>query len=169
MTTSAASGPRESAPLRAVGVGGLVLAVPIVLLITLWPSHLFMEVKPQVVRGLEWMHERELLEWLYWTRLEVLANVAMLVPVALLLTFALGARRWWLAVAACVAGSAGVELVQHFMPGRVASVGDVVANGLGACIGALLAAGALAVVARHRMSVDARPPVPGRAGDTRVR
>lgn len=168
MTEARASARRGAAPLRSVGVGGLLLAVPIVLTITLWPSHLFMGMKPQVVRGLEWMHERELVEWLYWTRLEVLANVAMLVPVALLLTFALGARRWWLAAAACIAGSIGVELVQHFMPGRVASVGDVVANGLGACVGALLAAG-LEAIARARRAERPRPPAPDRVQDARVR
>ena len=130
---------REMAPLRRVGALGLLLAVPVVLLMTLWPTHFLLRAKPRVVRGIEWLHAREMLEWLYWTRLEVLANVAMLVPVALLLTFVLGARRWWLAVTLCVALSFGVELTQHFMPGRVATVQDIVANGAGALIGALLA------------------------------
>ena len=141
---------RRIAPLRRVGTVGLLLAVPIVLVITLWPNHLFMRAKPRVVQGLEWLHAQQLFEWLYWTRLEVLANIAMLVPVALLLTFALGARRWWVAVAMCVAASVGVELVQSVMPGRVSSVLDIVANGLGAVIGALVAVGIEAIVVRGR-------------------
>ena len=141
---------RRSAPLRRVGSVGLLLGVPIVLVITLWPSHLFMRAKPRVVQGIEWLHSQQLFEWLYWTRLEVLANVAMLVPVALLLTFALGARRWWMAVAMCVAASVGVELVQSFMPGRVSSNLDVIANGLGAVIGALLGVAIEAMVVRGR-------------------
>lgn len=151
----AATSRSDAHPLRRLGVIGLAIALPVVLIVTLWPTHLLMEVKPQVVRGIEWFHDRQLFEWLYWTRLEVLANVAMLVPVALLLTFLLGARRWWVAVAICAAASLGVELVQHFMPGRIASVLDVVANGLGALFGAAIAAGIEVIVVRAR-----RAPIP---------
>lgn len=129
---------------------GLAVTAPLALIVTLWPTHLLMPAKPRVVRGLEWLHERGLFEWLYWTRLEVLANVAMLVPIALLLTFILGARRWWATVAACVVASASIEIAQHFMPGRVASMRDIVANGLGALIGAVLAVGVEAAIARAR-------------------
>lgn len=150
MTEPRSRNARRIAPLRRLGSVGLLLGVPIVLVITLWPSHLFMSAKPRVVQGLEWLHARQLFEWLYWTRLEVLANVAMLVPVALLLTFALGARRWWMAVAMCVAASAGIEAVQYVMPGRVSSILDVIANGLGAVIGALVAVAIEAMVVRGR-------------------
>ena len=138
------------APLRGLGALGLLFAIPTVVLITLWPSHLFLAAKPRIMRGLEWLHAREMLEWLYWTRLEVLANVAMFVPVAMLLTLMLGARRWWLAFGLCLAATAGIELTQHFMPGRVASVQDIVANGVGAVIGVLLAAGIEALVRAAR-------------------
>ncbi|MGM1028336.1 MAG: VanZ family protein [Actinomycetota bacterium] len=147
---------RAQAPLRRLGVIGLLIALPVVLILTLWPTQLVMRAKSDVVRGLEWFHEREMLEWLYWTRLEVLANVAMLVPVALLLTFLLGRRRWWLAVALCAGASLGVETLQFFMPGRVASVPDIVANSLGACIGALLAVAVEASVARARRAATRR-------------
>lgn len=143
-------------PLRRLGIVGLAITAPLALLLTLWPTHLLMRAKPQVVRGIEWFHDRDLFEWIYWTRLEVLANVAMLVPIALLLTFVLGARRWWIAVALCAAASLGVELVQYSMPGRVASVLDVVANSLGALIGALLAAVIEVVVVRARRSSTRR-------------
>lgn len=134
--------------MRRAGSIGLLIAVPVVLVITLWPNHLFMRAKPMVVRGLEWLHAHQLFEWLYWTRLEVLANVAMLVPVAMLLTFVLGARRWWLAVGLCVAASVGVEAMQLFMPGRVSSFVDVVANGIGSVTGSLLAVGAETIAVR---------------------
>lgn len=141
---------RDRAPLRRLGVIGLLIGLPVVLVLTLWPTQLVMRAKPEVVRGLQWFHEREMLEWLYWTRLELLANVAMLVPVALLLTFLLGRRRWWLAVALCAGASLGVEALQSFMPGRVASVPDIVANSLGACLGALLAVAVEVIVVRAR-------------------
>lgn len=127
------------APLRRAGIIGLLLLVPVVLLITLWPTHALLRLKPVVVRGLTALHDRGILEPLTWVRLEVLANVAMLVPVALALVLAIGGRRWLLAVAACAGLSIAVELVQHTMPGRIASPLDVAANTAGALIGALLA------------------------------
>lgn len=145
--------PRSSAPLRRVGVIGLLLALPVVAVLTLWPTHWLLRVKPGVVRGIEWFHARELLQWVYWTRLEVLANVAMFVPLALLLVFLLGARRWWMALGLCVAATIGIELVQHvLLPGRVASAKDVVANTAGAVIGVVIAVAIEAVVraGRHR-------------------
>lgn len=149
---------RETAPLRRLGVVGLLVSVPVVLLVTLWPTHFLLRAKPRVVQGIEWLHARQMFEWIYWTRLEVLANVAMFVPLALLLTFVLGARRWWIAVALCVALSVGVELAQlALLPGRVASARDVVANGVGALFGVGLAAAIEGVVrsARRRARVGA--------------
>lgn len=138
---SALAAPRRgAAPLRRVGIVGLAAAVPVIALITLWPTHFLLRIKPRVVQGIEWLHARDMFEWIYWTRLEVLANVAMFVPLALLLTFVLGARRWWLALALCLAVTVGIEATQHFMPGRVASMRDIVANGAGAAIGVALAA-----------------------------
>ena len=139
---------RDVAPLRTVGALGLLLCVPVVLVVTLWPTHFLLRLKPRVVRGLEWLHARDLADWLTWTRLEVLANVAMFVPLALLLTFVLGARRWWITVGLCVAVSLGVELAQHAMPGRIASARDIVTNGLGAVLGVSLAIPVEAIVRR---------------------
>lgn len=139
-----------AAPLRRLGIAGLALAIPVVLLVTLWPTHFLLRAKPRVTRGIEWLHARDLFDWLTWTRLEVLANVGMFVPVALLVTFVLGARRWWVTVAACTALSVAVELVQAFMPGRIAAALDVIANGLGALLGALLAVTIEALVRRRR-------------------
>lgn len=145
------------APLRRLGVVGLLLAVPVAALLTLWPTHWLLRLKPRVLRGIEWFHARDMLEWVYWTRLEVLANVAMFVVLALLLVFALGARRWWIALGVCFAATIGIELVQHlFLPGRVASAKDVVANGAGAVIGVVAAALIEAAVRGSRRRSRAR-------------
>ena len=141
---------RAAAPLRRLGIAGLALVTPVVLVVTLWPTHFLLRAKPRVTRGIEWLHARDLFDWLTWTRLEVLANVAMFVPVALLVTFVLGARRWWVTVIACAALSVAVELVQALMPGRVAAALDIVANSLGALLGALLAVAIEALVRRSR-------------------
>lgn len=159
------------APLRRPALAALAILLPVALLVTLWPTHALLRLKPVTVRGLTWLHDRGVVEWLTWVRLEVLANVAMLVPVAAALALALGARRWPWVLGACVAASIGVELVQLQMPGRVASPLDVVANGAGAALGCALgvaieraaAASRRARVRRAARSEAATTPS-GRAG-----
>jgi glycopeptide antibiotics resistance protein len=77
---------------------------------------------------------------------QFLANVALFVPLALIVGMA--TRRWWLGLVVGIATSGGSELVQRALPGRDASVEDVIANSLGAAIGAVLA---LAMVRRQRV------------------
>ncbi|GAA5784191.1 hypothetical protein GCM10007860_16710 [Chitiniphilus shinanonensis] len=77
----------------------------------------------------------------YFTFFDNFANVLAYVPLGLGLVQWLR-RRWYawpLAVAGGVALSAGVEFVQQFLPDRVASNLDILANGTGAVIGATLA------------------------------
>jgi len=80
--------------------------------------------------------------WLGFTRLEVLCNVAIIAPVSLLGSIAWPRSRWqdWTAygfLAAIV-----VELLQGLvLPGRDASFSDIVANGSGALVGALIVRG----------------------------
>lgn len=69
---------------------------------------------------------------------EFAANIALFVPVGLLVT--LVSRRVWLGVVLALVLSAGAELVQELLPGRMASPRDVLANTLGAAIGAVIAA-----------------------------
>ena len=89
-----------------------------------------------------------------------LANVALFVPLALIV--GLASRRWRLGLAIGIATSIGSELVQRALPGRDASLEDVIANSLGAAIGALIA---LAVLNRRRSDPDShdsdsRTPLP---------
>jgi glycopeptide antibiotics resistance protein len=78
-------------------------------------------------------------DWFTFSRLEFLANVAMFVPVGLFFVLLLGRSRWWLAILLGVAMTAGIELAQKWIAGRVSDPRDVVANSLGAVIGTLLA------------------------------
>ncbi len=73
--------------------------------------------------------------------LEFVANIALFVPFGML---ALAAFRWtrvWSATAAGFFTSCLIEGVQLFLPTRFSTVSDLVANTLGALIGALLIAG----------------------------
>jgi hypothetical protein len=85
-----------------------------------------------------------------WSETEVIANVALFVPAGFLLAVLLG--RPLLAAALTVLASACIELAQQqFLPTRVPTLADVVHNGLGGLVGAILAA------PLSRVGLSARP------------
>ena len=67
--------------------------------------------------------------------LEFTANVGMFVPIGALVA-ALG-RHWWIAFAVGIALTCGIEFVQLFLPARFPDVRDILANSLGALLGAV--------------------------------
>lgn len=117
-----------------LGLGAYLLAV---LLVTMWPS-------PETTAAPSWA--QAVLGAVNGAGipltievLEALANVAMFVPLGVLLVV-LGTRP----VHAIVAGlllSGTIETVQLAIPGRVSTLQDVVLNTAGAALGAILAAG----------------------------
>lgn len=72
-------------------------------------------------------------------RLEFLANIALFVPVGMFLMLLFGTRLWWLALGASFAMTTAIEIAQRSIPGRVPDERDLLANGLGAVIGVLVA------------------------------
>ncbi|RNL65720.1 VanZ family protein [Nocardioides marmoriginsengisoli] len=73
-----------------------------------------------------------------WSETEVLANVALFVPIGFLLTVVLG--RPVMSIVLCVLGSACIELAQQqWLPSRVPTIADVQHNSLGGLIGSLVA------------------------------
>lgn len=84
-------------------------------------------------------------EWFTFMRLEFIANIAMFVPFGIFLLLLLGRRRWWLAIVLAVVLTASIEFTQQFIPSRVPDMRDLLANGIGAVVGTLLA---LALTAR---------------------
>ena len=83
--------------------------------------------------------------WPAWGAVETLANIALLVPAVFFLT--LRVRRPMLIVLFASACSAGIELIQAFLPalGRACDTTDWEMNTIGAVIGALLAVFTLAL------------------------
>lgn len=73
------------------------------------------------------------------SRLEFLANIALFVPVGMFLLLLFGTRLWWVALAASLAMTTAIEVAQRSIPGRVPDERDLLANGLGAIIGILVA------------------------------
>ena len=87
--------------------------------------------------------------------LEVAGNVALFVPFGAL---SLTAYRWmrvWSAMLAGLVTSGLIEGVQLFLPTRYSTVSDLIANTAGACLGALLVAGARRIRDRRRAASGA--------------
>ncbi|MFS0892916.1 VanZ family protein [Microbacterium sp. 179-I 3D3 NHS] len=84
--------------------------------------------------------------------LEILANVALFVPVGLLLLLAFPRLRVWQAVVVGGLMSLLIEGVQALMPTRIPAVSDLIANTSGTLIGALIVAVILALAGVRRAS-----------------
>lgn len=78
-------------------------------------------------------------DWLTFSAVEFLANIALFVPFGLFLVLLLGRRQWWLAIVLSVLTTVGIEFTQQFVSGRVTDPRDILANSLGGAIGAVLA------------------------------
>lgn len=78
------------------------------------------------------------LGWLTDRRAEYAANVALFVPVGVLLVLLVGSRLWWLALGAGLVLTSLIETVQRVVPGRVPDERDVAANTLGTAVGIAL-------------------------------
>lgn len=90
-------------------------------------------------------------------RVELLANVALLLPAAVFA--ALATRRPWVVLAAGAGLSAGIEAVQAAVPaiGRACDTNDWAMNTLGVVVAVLVARGTLALADR---AAARRAPVP---------
>ncbi len=107
--------------------------------ITLTPQAYASERISIIYRVLDALHRRGYLLAIDESRLEFLANIALFVPIGMFLLLLFGNRLWWVAVAASFAMTIAIETVQRVIPGRVSDERDLLANGIGALIGVLVA------------------------------
>lgn len=95
-------------------------------------------------------------QWLTFSTVEQLANIALFVPVGVFLLVVFGPRLWWLAIIGGAAASTLIEWLQgHFLPTRVSDPTDIVMNTIGTVIGVLLAL-LLTAGSEHRHRVARR-------------
>jgi VanZ family protein len=126
----------------------LVLYVVGVVLIAVWPSPVDRNFDGPLRGSIAWL-QRHGLDFVTYDRVEFAANIVFFIPLGLLLAALGGRGRVMIAFATCVAVSLSIELGQAlFLPARFASAGDVLANTVGAAIGA--AAAAIASSVRRR-------------------
>ncbi|WP_295853793.1 VanZ family protein [uncultured Microbacterium sp.] len=130
---------------------------------TLRPSIYDAEVGGILRRLLDALQQSPATAWITFDVVESLANVVMFVPLGLLVIAWRG--RWWHGILLGLTVSSAIEITQLvFLPTRVADVGDVVANTLGATLGVLLGRVLSRRIsrsqdshkARHRKLIDTR-------------
>ncbi|WP_104082522.1 VanZ family protein [Cryobacterium sp. Y11] len=121
--------------------GWIALAYLIALaLIAFWPTPVDRNVHGSISSVVLWLHEHGGPLWLGYDTIEFTANIALFVPVGLLVVVLTDPFHWWFAPLIGTVTSVVIELGQFaFLPDRFATVTDVVANSLGGVLGTLLA------------------------------
>jgi VanZ family protein len=149
--------PPKSGARKRIASTGLFACVAVVLAATLWPTPLDRGYSESITRVLDVMHRNGIPQWFGYDKLEFSANIGMFVPLGFLLALLLPQRVWWLALVICPALSIAIELTQaQLLTQRFATVSDVIANSLGAVIGATFAVALRAVVHARDETVIAR-------------
>jgi glycopeptide antibiotics resistance protein len=120
-------------------------------LIAFWPTPVDRDAHGSISSVVVWLHAHGVPTWLNYAVIEFSANIALFVPVGLLVVMLVGAHRWWLGPLIGAVVSSAIELGQLvFLPERFATVNDVVANTLGAVLGTVLTVGLLRLIlGRH--------------------
>ena len=135
--------------LRLVSAVLLVTFCVVVALITFWPGPPDPDGQRALRDFLRQAYTQGLPTWITFGKIEFGSNILMFVPIGLFGALTLGRARW-LIVPAAVAASATIEIIQAArLPERVGTPRDVLANGLGALVGYLLAA-LIVLCARRR-------------------
>jgi glycopeptide antibiotics resistance protein len=79
-------------------------------------------------------------DWITYDLVEFTANIALFVPMGVLVVLLFGRRLWWLGIFAGVLASVWIELAQLvWLPSRVSDPRDLVSNSMGTLIGVLFA------------------------------
>lgn len=143
--------------MRRVARWALAVYLVLLALIALWRTPVDRGAHGSITRVLGWLHAHGMPGWLDYPLVEFSANIALFLPVGLLGVVLLGRSRWWLTILAGAATSALIELSQLvFLPARVATAADVVANTAGAALGAALGVALLAAIAARSSALT--PP-----------
>ncbi len=154
---------------RQWALGLLILTVLVIAVIVLWPGPPDPSGQDALVRFFNRAHRHGLPRWIGYNLVQNLSNMLMFAPVGLLGSLAARHHNWWVVPAAAL-GSTAIEMAQLlFLPGRVATLSDILANTGGTLIGFLLSVPALRrrsgrqrrAALGLRGAADRRPRTPG--------
>jgi glycopeptide antibiotics resistance protein len=136
--------------------------IVVVLVVTLWPTTVDNGLDPYIERLLAKLWSKGMPTFIDYGSIEFAANIVFFVPVGFLLGLLLPFRLWPLAIVGGGLLSAAVETAQGlFLPGRVSSLHDVMANTAGALIGCVAAVAVRTLIA-HRDTLVIRDVAKGR-------
>lgn len=139
--------------------------VVFVLAVTLNPKTVDNGLGVYIDKALNQLHAHGVPDFVGYNFLEFTSNIAFFVPVGFLLGLLVPFRGWWAPPILGFALSAFVELCQKFfLPGRVASLQDVLANTSGAVIGTIVAV-LVRIVILHRDTLVIRDVLEGRRAE----
>jgi VanZ family protein len=122
-----------------------------VLVIVFWPTPVDRPISGTLSHVLADLHRAGLPAWFDYSLVEHLANVALFVPLGMLVALELMQALWWVSGVMGLTLSLSVEFCQYvFLPHRYASAGDLAMNTIGAVVGGAIVALVRAVKARRR-------------------
>lgn len=134
------SAPPTSRVRVGIAAAGTVLCIAVILVMTLSPTPLDRGYESAIDELLWALHRHGLPTWFGYRKLEFSANVAMFVPLGLLIALALPRRLVWLTLLIVPVLSGGIEWAQAaLLVERTPSLVDVLANTIGGYLGALAA------------------------------
>ncbi len=108
-------------------------------LIAFWPAPVDRDAHDSLLAVIDWLQEHGAPGWVRYDLFEFAANIVLFVPVGLFVMIRAGVSGWWLAVLVGFAASCTIEAGQLILlPDRFATLSDVIANTVGAAVGALL-------------------------------
>ncbi|TFD71736.1 VanZ family protein [Cryobacterium sp. Hb1] len=126
--------------LRGCALWVMLAYLVILTLIAFWPTPVDRNAHGSIGAFVTWLHEHGMPNRFGYDTIEFTSNIALFIPIGLLVVVLAGARRWWLGPVIGALISALIELGQLvFLPERFATVNDIVANTLGAVFGTVLA------------------------------
>ena len=128
--------------------------VALLAVVGFFPSPVDRPIDAPLSRIIQWCGQHGL-GFITYARVEFGANIALFVPLGMLIALLFGPRRWWRAPIICFVTTVIIELGQGaLLPQRVASIGDVIANTVGGILGTLAAVAIMAALARSSRAID---------------
>ncbi|MGO3527980.1 MULTISPECIES: VanZ family protein [Glutamicibacter] len=120
-----------------------------VLLIGFWPTPVDRPLAGALTKGIAWLHRHGMPGFIGYSDIEFVANVVFFIPMGIITT--LWNKNPMRSVAIGTYASLSIELLQELvLPQRYPSVFDIIANTIGAAIGAFLLHPLIAwLIARH--------------------
>ena len=128
--------------------------VALLAVVGFFPSPVDRPIDAPLSRIIQWCGQHGL-GFISYAHVEFGANIALFVPLGMLIAMLFGPRRWWRAPVICFVATVIIELGQRvLLPQRVASISDVIANTIGGILGTLVAVAIIATAARNRHAID---------------